>query len=76
MTHPTPRDAEDSYKTGLDYKVDNGSQILGQNTAGDEERERLSLKTLRYYPLLIQGPSPKVKREQGKILEGFPQRNN
>lgn len=53
MTHLTPRDAEDSYKTGLDYKGDNGSQIPGQNTAGDEERERLSLKTLRYYPLLI-----------------------
>jgi len=27
MTHLTPRDAEDSYKTGLDYKGDNGSQI-------------------------------------------------
>lgn len=62
MTHLTPRDAEDSYKTVLDYKGDNG--IPGQNTAGDEEREKLSLRTLRYYPLLIQGPSPKVKRER------------
>lgn len=37
MTHLTPRDAADSYKTELDYKGDNGSQISGQNTAGDEE---------------------------------------
>lgn len=37
MTHLTPRDAEDSYKTGLDYKGDNGSQTSGQNTARDEE---------------------------------------
>lgn len=43
---------------------------------GDEEREKLSLRTERYYPLLTQGPSPKVKREQGKILEGFPQRKD
>lgn len=64
MTHLTPRDAEDSYKTVLDYKGDNGSQIPGQNTAGDEEREKLCLRTLGYYPLLIQGPSPKVKRER------------
>lgn len=64
MTHLTPRDAEDSYKIVLDYKGDNGSQIPGQNTAGDEEREKLSLKTLRCYPLLIQDPSPKVKRER------------
>lgn len=63
-------------KTSLDYKRDNTSQIPGQNTAGDEEREELSLRTLRYYPLLIQGPSPKVKREQGKILKGFPQRKD
>lgn len=76
MTHLTPRDAEDSYKTGLDYKGDNGSQIPGQNTADDEERGKLSLRTLRYYPLLTQGPSPKVKMEQGKILEGFPQRKD
>lgn len=28
------------------------------------KREKLFLRTLRYYPLLIQGPSPKVKRER------------
>lgn len=63
----------DSYKTELDYKGDNGSQISGQNTAGDEEREKLSLRTLRYHPLLTEGPSPKVKREEGKTY-GFLQR--
>lgn len=76
MTHLTPRDAEDSYKTGLGYKGDNVSQISGQNTAGDEEREKLSLRTLRYYSLLIRDPSPKVKREQVKILEGSPRRKD
>lgn len=42
MTHLTPRDAEDSYETGLDYKGDKGSQNPGQNTAGDEERKAVA----------------------------------
>lgn len=73
MTHLTPRDAEDSYKTVLDYKGDNGSQIPGQNTAGDEERKAVfeDIKILS-----SSDTRPITQSEKGKISEGFPQRKD
>ena len=74
MTHLTPRDAEDSYKTGLDYKGDNGSQIpdrILQVTKKEKSRLRGHEDVILSW---YKAHHPKWK--QGKTLEGFPQRDD